>query len=276
MVYVVNGVLASGLDMVLEKDFVGFALQEMEIHPLITISKKESDEFINSSVEDFVPIPSKFEDTSGSDSECDLSSCDDFSPINVPEGKFVIFSNPLFDSNDDCTSSDDELLSDEDVSKDNIKIYSNPLFEFDDEYIFSDVNPLFDEVLENIENKNSFDSNLDEPDLLVTHLFDANEDECFDPRGDIDEIAAFDIPLDFKDGYYDSEVDVLYLESFLGDHTTPNLPPDEFLDRDPKSLIINPLYLTTVSFGVDAAKEFKKNMISVSAAGERLSVAKPR
>ncbi|GJS14227.1 hypothetical protein Tco_0408699 [Tanacetum coccineum] len=35
MVYVVNGVLASGVDMVLEKDFAGFALQEMKIHPLI-------------------------------------------------------------------------------------------------------------------------------------------------------------------------------------------------------------------------------------------------
>ncbi|GJX83157.1 hypothetical protein Tco_0332638, partial [Tanacetum coccineum] len=46
------------------------------------------------------------------------------------------------------TSSDDESLSDEDVPEDNVKIYSNPLFEFDDEYISSDVNPLFDEVLE--------------------------------------------------------------------------------------------------------------------------------
>ncbi|GJT44632.1 putative ribonuclease H-like domain-containing protein [Tanacetum coccineum] len=35
ILYVVNGVLASGVDMVLEKDFAGFALQEMEIHPLI-------------------------------------------------------------------------------------------------------------------------------------------------------------------------------------------------------------------------------------------------
>ncbi|GJS95681.1 hypothetical protein Tco_0802649 [Tanacetum coccineum] len=37
MVYVVNGVLASGVDMVLEKDFAGFALQEMEIHPLMLL-----------------------------------------------------------------------------------------------------------------------------------------------------------------------------------------------------------------------------------------------
>nr|GEV22284.1 hypothetical protein [Tanacetum cinerariifolium] len=75
------------------------------------------------------------------------------------------------------------------------------------------VNPLFKEVLEYIKNKDSYDSNLDEPDLLVTPLFDANEDECFDPGGDIDEIDAIDIPSDFEDDYYDSEEDLLCIES---------------------------------------------------------------
>ncbi|GJY77917.1 hypothetical protein Tco_0483718 [Tanacetum coccineum] len=110
--------------------------------------------------------------------ECILLSCDDFFPINVYEEKSVTFSNPLFNSNDLLTSSDDESLSDEDVPKDNVKIYSNPLFEFDDEYISSNINPLIDEVLEDIECKVSYDSNLDEPALLVTPLSDYNEDEC--------------------------------------------------------------------------------------------------
>nr|GEV01631.1 hypothetical protein [Tanacetum cinerariifolium] len=101
---------------------------------LNTIPEKESDEVMKSSVEDLVLIPSKSEDTSGSDSEC-------------------IF-----------TFVDDESLFDEDVSKDNVKIYSNPLFEFDDKYISSD------------------------PTLLVTPLAEANEDECFAPGGDVDEI----------------------------------------------------------------------------------------
>ncbi|GJW59748.1 hypothetical protein Tco_0109083 [Tanacetum coccineum] len=148
---------------------------------LSTIPEKESDEFIKSSVEDLVLIPSESEDTFESDSDYDLPSCDDFSPINVYEEKSVTFSNPLFDINDDFTFSDDESLSDEDVPEDNAKIYSNPLFEFDDEYISSDVNPLFDEVLENIECEDSYVSKLDEPDLLVTHLSAFNEDECFDP-----------------------------------------------------------------------------------------------
>ncbi|GKD07299.1 hypothetical protein Tco_1186984 [Tanacetum coccineum] len=104
------------------------------------------------------------------------------------EGKYVTFSNPLFDSNDDFTSSDEESLSDEDVQDDNVKIYSNPHFEFDDEYISSDVNSLFAEVFENIKSKDSYVSNLDEPALLVTPLSAFNENECFDPGGDVDEI----------------------------------------------------------------------------------------
>ncbi|GKB83363.1 hypothetical protein Tco_0950258 [Tanacetum coccineum] len=200
---------------------------------LSTILEMESDEVINSSVEYLVPIPSESEDTSECDSDCDLPSCDDFSPINVYKEKSVTFSNPLFDSNDDFTSSDDESLSDEDVPEDNVKIYSNPLFEFDDEYISSDVNPPFDEVLKNIESKDSYVSNLDEPALLVTPLSDANKDECFDPGGDIDVIGVF---LDIVDDYYDSEGDIIYLESLLIKDTTPNLPPEVFLDHDPRSL----------------------------------------
>ncbi|GKE89796.1 hypothetical protein Tco_1567271, partial [Tanacetum coccineum] len=126
---------------------------------LSTIPEKESDECIKSSVEDLVPIPSESEDASESDSDCYLPSCDDFSPINIYEEKSVTFSNPLFDSNDDFTSSDEESLSDEDVPEDN-----------------------------NIKSKDSYVSNLDEPALLVTPLSDFNEDECFDPGGDVDKI----------------------------------------------------------------------------------------
>nr|GEU91738.1 hypothetical protein [Tanacetum cinerariifolium] len=195
---------------------------------LNTIPEKELDEFIKFSVEDLVPIPSESEDTSGSDSEYDLPSYDAFSPIDVPEGKFVAFSNPLFDSNDDFTSSGDESLSDEDVPEDN-----------------------------DIESKASYDSNLDEPDVLVTPLFDTNEDECFDPGYDVDEINAFDIPSDFKDGYYDSKGDVLYLESLLSDDTTPNLPPEVFLDREPRSLSdINDLKIMVKVFDPGILEKF--------------------
>nr|GEU85544.1 hypothetical protein [Tanacetum cinerariifolium] len=194
----------------------------MDDEDLSTTPEKESDEFIKSSVEDLIPIPSESGDTSGNDSECILPSCDDFSPINVFEEEYVTFSNPLFNSNDDFTSSDEESLSDKDVPKDNVKIYSNPLFEFDDVYISSDVNSLFDEVLENIKSMDSYDSNLDEPDLLVNPLSDVNKDECFDSGGDDDEIHV----LDCDESYYDSKGDILYLESFLNDdlvHHDPSI-----------------------------------------------------
>nr|GEX97133.1 reverse transcriptase domain-containing protein [Tanacetum cinerariifolium] len=146
----------------------------------------ESDEFIKSSVEDLVLILSKFEDTPESDSGCVLPSCDDFSPINIFEEKSMTFSNPLYDSNENFTSSDDKSLFDEDVSKYNVKIYSNPLFKFDDEYIFSDVNLLFNEVLEDIECMDSYDSNLDESTFLVIPLSDSKKDEYFATDDDVE------------------------------------------------------------------------------------------
>ncbi|GJY32295.1 hypothetical protein Tco_0415790 [Tanacetum coccineum] len=103
-------------------------------------------------------IPS--EDTSGSDSENVLPSCDDLSSINVPRDDFVTFSNHLF--------------------------------EFYDEYVSSDVNLLFDEVLEDIECKDSYDSNLDELTFLVTPLSNSNKDECLTPGDDIEFLLHHD------------------------------------------------------------------------------------
>ncbi|GJU72141.1 hypothetical protein Tco_1263546 [Tanacetum coccineum] len=151
------------------------------------------------------PILRESDDTFGSDSKSVLPSSDDFSPIF--EEKSMTFSNPLF--------------------------------EFNDEYISNDVSPLSDEVLEDIECKDSYDSNLDESALLVTPLSDANKDECFNPGGDNNEIDAFlemDISTDIKNGYHDSEGDIIYLEIFFIDDTSPNLPPEVFLDHDPRSL----------------------------------------
>nr|GFC27592.1 hypothetical protein [Tanacetum cinerariifolium] len=108
--------------------------------------------------------------------------------------------------------------------------------------ISSDVNPLFNEVLEDIETKDSYVSNLDEPALLVTPFFNANEDECFDPGGDIDEINA-DVSTDIEDGYHDSKGDIIYLESFLINDTIPNLPLEVFLDHDPRSLKDEPVMM---------------------------------
>ncbi|GJV45280.1 reverse transcriptase domain-containing protein [Tanacetum coccineum] len=188
------------------------------------------------SAEKIVPILRE----SGSDSKNDLPSCDDFSSINVP--------------------------------RDNSGTFSNPLFEFDVNFN----NPLFDEELEDIECKDSYDSNLDESTFLVTPLSNSNKDEsliprddiefllhgdppfeenefdlecktndapineaeCFDPRRNDEEIDAFlaiEVPTNIE-GYYDSEGDVLYIESFLSEDTTHNLSTHVFFDHEPQQL----------------------------------------
>ncbi|GJV09880.1 hypothetical protein Tco_1351421 [Tanacetum coccineum] len=85
---------------------------------------------------------------------------------------------------------DDKSLSDETFQKKILKISPRTLFRIRlrIQNSKSDVNPLFDEELENIKSKDSYVSNLDELALLVKPLSDDNEDECFDPGADVDEI----------------------------------------------------------------------------------------
>ncbi|GKA91583.1 reverse transcriptase domain-containing protein, partial [Tanacetum coccineum] len=118
------------------------------------------------SAEEIVPILRESEDTSRSDSKNVLPSCDDLSSINVPR--------------------DDSMT------------FSNPLFEFDVNFISSEINPLFDEVLEDIECKDSYDSNLDESTFLVTPLSDSNKDECLTPRDDIEILLHHDLSTPMK------------------------------------------------------------------------------
>ncbi|GJZ97572.1 reverse transcriptase domain-containing protein [Tanacetum coccineum] len=108
------------------------------------------------SAEEIVPIPRESEDTSRSDCKNVLPSCDNLSSINV--------------------------LRDDSVT------FSNPLFEFDVNFNSSDINPLFDEVLEDINCKDSYDSNLDESTFLVTPLSDSNKDECLAPGDDLPDL----------------------------------------------------------------------------------------
>ncbi|GJY87307.1 hypothetical protein Tco_0501935 [Tanacetum coccineum] len=49
-------------------------------------------------------------------------------------------------------------------------------------------------------------------------------------------VKKYDVSTDFEDDYYDSEGDIIYLESLLIKDTIPNLPPEVFLDRDPRTL----------------------------------------
>ncbi|GJT13437.1 hypothetical protein Tco_0860479 [Tanacetum coccineum] len=81
---------------------------------------------------------------------------------------------------------------------------------------------LKEDMLEDVKSEDSNVSNFDEPVLLNTPLFD--EDECFDPGGDIDEINAF------LNDYKDSGEDVLEILH----NTTHNLSPEVFFDHEPQ------------------------------------------
>ncbi|GKA55445.1 reverse transcriptase domain-containing protein [Tanacetum coccineum] len=115
---------------------------------------------------------------------------------------------------------------------------SDNLEEFADELTLlkkSNVNPLFNEIHEDVENKNSNVSNSDEPVLHNTPLSD--KVECSDPEDDIDEIDAFlamKVSSNFEEGYFDSERDVIFLENLLSDDTTYNLTPEVNFDHEPK------------------------------------------
>ncbi|GKB75084.1 hypothetical protein Tco_0936496 [Tanacetum coccineum] len=190
---------------------------------LSTIPEAESDEVTKSSIKHLVLIPSESEGTSND--KCDVPFCDNSPPLDVLNDHIEIlsnFNNDCTSSDDDSFEDidyvgalppDSELVSLEEVKDDifhekilninlliacdlpssddfspikDAKIYSNPLFEFDDKYISSEINPLFDEVLEDIECKDSYDSNLDESTFLVTPLSDSNEDECLTPVDEIE------------------------------------------------------------------------------------------
>ncbi|GJU49147.1 reverse transcriptase domain-containing protein [Tanacetum coccineum] len=144
-------------------------------------------------------------------------------------------SSPVKTSDNLEEFADELTLLKEVVHEENFQVYSNPLFEFDDNFTSSNVNPLFNEMDEDVENKNSNVLDSDEPVLLNTPLSD--KVECFAPEDDIDEIDAFlamKVSSNFEEGYFDSEGDVIFLENLLSDDTTHNLAPEVISDHEPE------------------------------------------
>nr|GEV37568.1 reverse transcriptase domain-containing protein [Tanacetum cinerariifolium] len=205
----------------------------MENEHLDTIPKTKSDEFIKSSVENLVSIPSESEDFfSDIKSECDMPDCDDSQTTN-----FSTFSNPLFD---DSTSSVDESSHEKVIHEMIFKTYSNPLFDLDEEINSSEFNPIHNEdldstlkndrfgtksyLLESLLNRDAlmasspkFDSLLEEfsGELAHTDLIPPgmNEANC-DPEEDIHLVKRLLYDLD-------SEGDNLCLERLLHDDFIP-------------------------------------------------------
>ncbi|GJX55605.1 hypothetical protein Tco_0285502 [Tanacetum coccineum] len=185
----------------------------MEDEHLDTILETDSDEEIESSVENLNLTPSESEDLSDYVSECDLPFCDNSPDFNNDS---EIFSNPLFDSNADYTSSDDESSSEEDVPVENFKIYSNPLLEFDEEIFSSEINPLYNEVLEDLDS-----------------IPPGNENDHFNVESDLIE------SLLNKDTVITSPKIDFLLEEFAGELTLINPIPPGIAETnfDPKEAI---------------------------------------
>nr|GFA80177.1 hypothetical protein [Tanacetum cinerariifolium] len=154
-------------------DFLIMDSLSMGDEHLDTIPETKSDEFIKSSVENLVPIPSESEDFSDIKSECDVPDCDDSQKTN-----FSTFSNPLFD---DSTSSDDESSHEEVIHEMSFKTYSNPLFDLDEEIISSEFNPIHNEDLDSTPKNDRFDTK----SYLLESLL--NRDESIPPGIDSDD-----------------------------------------------------------------------------------------
>ncbi|GJV36486.1 hypothetical protein Tco_1408963, partial [Tanacetum coccineum] len=161
---------------------------------------------------------------------CFFIECKDSYDSNLDESTFLV--TPLSDSNkDEClTPGDDiEFLLHHDSSTP-LKSVASILEGFIDDPPFEENDDLFDlECKTNDWKRILYDAPIDEA-------------ECFDPGGNIDEIDVFlaiEVPT-YIEGYFDSEGDVIYLESLLSDDTTHNLSPEVFFNHEPQHDTFSP------------------------------------
>nr|GFA77221.1 hypothetical protein [Tanacetum cinerariifolium] len=201
---------------------------------LDTILATESDEFIKSSVENLIPIPSESEGIP--DHMCDVPFYDNSSPLDVSKDQFKDFS----ESNDEFSSTDDDSFSFDKIdyveaSPPDSELVSSEVMEI----VISEVGGIDDDILLTIK-----DDTLREKLLNVDHLFakmkasNDNPIPFYDPiisgtpltltlSGESDfffeEVDAFlavaDEPTSsqFPKSYLDPEGDILLLKAFLND-----------------------------------------------------------
>nr|GFC40309.1 hypothetical protein [Tanacetum cinerariifolium] len=172
----------------------------MEDEHLHTIPATESDEFIKSCAENFVPNPSESNGKNG---------CD------VPVG-FTTISNVLFDDDYDSDSSDDQSLSDEDVRE---KIFSNPLF--DEEIIPMEIDQhSFNADSDLIESKPNHDSS-----IIISLKIDSLFNEF---AGELTLLKSFPPGIDLTDCHLEKEI--RFAERLLYDNSSPR-PPEEIVSK---------------------------------------------
>nr|GEY01381.1 hypothetical protein [Tanacetum cinerariifolium] len=200
---------------------------------LDTIPATESDEFIKSSVEDLISVPSEFEGFP--DHMCDVSFHDNSPPLDVSKDQFEDF----FESNDEISSTDDDSFFIDNIdhveaSPPDSELVSSEVMEI----VIPEVGGNDDDILLTIK-----DDILHEKLLNVNHLFakiEASNDNpipfydpiisgtplTLTPYGENDFFLEVDAFLAVKDeptssqfpkSYLDPEGDMLLLEAFLND-----------------------------------------------------------
>nr|GEX93385.1 hypothetical protein [Tanacetum cinerariifolium] len=199
-----------------------------------TIPTTKSDEFIKSSVENLVPIPSESE----GESECDMPFC---------EG-FTTFLNILFDADYEFDSSDYQSCSHEDVPE---KIFSNPLFDEEiipmkiDQHHYNAESDLIESMRthdSSIIISSKIDSLLDEFAEFVSKNSDAEIESCSpspipeDSDSLMKEIDLtftpdYPMPPSIEDNNYNFERDILILKDLLSNDTL-SLPEIESFHFD--------------------------------------------
>ncbi|GKC36652.1 reverse transcriptase domain-containing protein [Tanacetum coccineum] len=172
----------------------------------------------------------------------DFSKDEPFSGSTTNHFDALLPSSSPVKTSDNLEEFADELtLPKKVVHEEKFQVYSNPLFEFDDNFTSSNVNPLFNEMDEDVENKNSNVLDSDEPVLLNTPLSD--KVECFAPEDDIDEIDAFlamEVSSNFEEGYFDSEGDITFLDNLLSDDLAPEVISDHEPEQNESSITFSP------------------------------------
>ncbi|GKE18195.1 hypothetical protein Tco_1425772, partial [Tanacetum coccineum] len=183
---------------------------------LNTILETKSDEFIKSSTENLVLIPSEFEDFSDIESKCDVPDCDDSQMTN-----FSTFSNPLFD---DSTSSDDESSHEEVIREISFKTYLNPLFDLDEEIISNEFNPIHNEYLDSTLKNDRFDTE----SYLLESLLNRDTLMASSPKIDslFDEFAGELITIPPRIVNREHEEYISLMERLIYDNSSPRQPED--------------------------------------------------
>nr|GEY57056.1 hypothetical protein [Tanacetum cinerariifolium] len=154
------------------------------------VSATESDEIINSSVENLVPNLSESE----GENSCDVSAC------------FTTFSNVLFDADYEFDSVNDQSCSDEDVPE---KIFLNPLFE-------EEIIPI--KIDQHHDNAESTHDSL----LIISLKIDSF---LYEFVGELTLLKSIPPGIDETD--CDPEDEICFIERLLYDNSSPH-PPEKF------------------------------------------------